>query len=201
MNINTRRALLARGWTAPIALLAVLAVSTPSQASPIPFSVSGSFELPTGAVDLAGELDTTVSERFVLGTIPVDANPGSLGDAPFQLRFAFDGLPAIEVSGVIPSIGYNPDLPVQGAVVTTTATPDQVGLYPDLLQRLIAHPDWMHTSSFRGDRSQMELGLSVHPEDPGAIRPVPEPSTALIVAAAFAGLAWKVRRRSTARVR
>jgi hypothetical protein len=201
MNINTRRALLVRGWAGAIALLAGLAVSTPSQASPIPFTVSGRFGLPAGAVDLAGELDTTVSDRFVLGTIPVDANPGSLGAAPFHLRFVFEGLPAIEVSGVIPSIGYNWDLPVRDAVVITTASPDQIGLYPDLLQRLIAHPDWMHTTSFRSDRPNMELGLSVHPEDPGAIRPVPEPSSALIVAAAFAGLAWKVRRRSAARVR
>jgi len=199
MNIKARRSLRAGSWAGAIALWVGIGAPSLAQASPIPFSASGSFKLPAGAVELGGTPDAMSDQMVVLGTIPVDGNPGSLGDATFDLKLSFDGLPDIDVSGVIPSIGYNPDLPVLNAVVTTTATPDQIGLYPDLFQKLIAHPDWMHTTSFRGDRPIMELGLSVHLEDPNAIRPVPEPSTALIVAAAFAGLACQARRRSSAR--
>jgi hypothetical protein len=199
MNIIARRSFVVAGWAGAIALLVGLGFPAPLQAAPIRFSATGSFELPAGAVDLGGEPATMSNDQVVLGTIPVDGNPGSLGDAPFHLKISFDGLPDIDVSGVIPSIGYNPDLPVLDTAVTSTATPDQIGLYPELFQRLIAHPEWMHTMSFRGDRPSMELGLSVHPEDPGVIRPVPEPSSALVVAAAFAGLAWRLRRRSAAR--
>lgn len=202
MNINTRSAFVVRGWTGAIALLAGLAVSSPSQAAPIRFSASGSFELPAGAVELAGapgEMEASGGSAVRLGTIPVGGNSGPLGDAPFRLTLSFEGLPDIDVRGEIPSIGYNPDLPVRNAVATTSATPDQIGLYPDVFQRLIAHPDWLHTTSFRGPLPDMEIGLSVHAEDLGVIRPVPEPSTALIAASAFAGLAWRSRRRSTGR--
>ena len=192
--IASARGSLVWGWMWAAAL-GVGLVSPSAVASPIPFTTSGSFELPMGKVDLIGASNATADGMATLGTITVGDYPKPLGEAPFQLKFDFDGLPAIEVGGTIPWIGYNPDLPVQDVVVTTAATPDQIGLYPEMFQRLLANPDWMHTTSFRGDLPAFELGFSVHPEDPGAIRPVPEPSTVAIVAAAFAGLAWKARRR------
>jgi len=186
---------ISRAWAGAFAL-ALGVLSAPAQAAPIRFSTSGSFDLPAGPVDLVGRSDATADGPFVsIGTIPVDANPGALGDSPFQLKFAFDGLPEIRVSGTILSVGYNPDMPVQDVIVTTAATPDQFASYPELFQRLLANPGWMHTTSYRGTPADMEIGLSVHPYDPGASRPVPEPSTALFAAAAVAGLAWRRRRR------
>jgi hypothetical protein len=152
-----------------------------------------------GAVDLGGEPDVMSDNQILLGSLHVDGVPSAAGHTPFAVVFSFDGLPDIEVRGVIPTIGYNPDQPVQSVLVSTRATPDQLNHYPYLFQQLVAHGDWLHTTSFRSDLPDMEVALSVHPEDPGDIRPVPEPSTALIVAAAFAGLAWKARRRGDER--
>lgn len=195
MNTSVRGSLAVWGSIWAVAF-GVVIHSPSAQASPIPFSTSGSFELPVGKVDLAGVTNSTAEGFLVLGTITVGDYPNALGEASFQLKFEFDGLPAINVGGTIPWIGYNPDMPVRDVVVSTTATVDQIGLYPELFRQLLAHPDWMHTTSFRSDLPSFELALSVHPEDPGAIRPVPEPSAALVVVAAFAGLAWKARRRS-----
>ncbi len=193
----TRITIVAGAWAWALAL--GLGALTPSvQAQPIRFSTSGTFELPAGPVDLIGRDDATAEAGgLIIGAVPVDANPGTLGATPFQLRFAFDGLPDIAVSGTIPWIGYNPDMPVQDVLATTTAASDQIRQYPEMFRRLLAHPDWMHTTSFRGDRPIMELAVWVHPENPDAMRPVPEPSTALVALAAIAGLAWKARRRTT----
>lgn len=201
MNVNASKSVRFGGrlW---VVVLGIGALSASAQASPIQFSTSGRFELPAGPVDLVGRSNATADNDFLsLGTISVGANAGALGETPFHLTFAFDGLPSIDVGGTITWIGYNPDMPVMDTTVTTTATPDQIGLYSDVFQRLIAHPDWLHTTSFRGDQPSFDLAFSVHPEDPGAIRPVPEPSAVVIVAAAFAGLAWKARRRSSAAAR
>ena len=197
MDARVRGSLVVWGWMGAVAF--GVGIPSPSaHASPITFSTSGSFELPTGKVDLVGVTGATAGDSLVLGAIPVGDYAETLGDAPFRLKIEFDGLPSIDVGGTIPWIGYNPDMPVQDVVVSTAATPDQVGLYPDVFQRLLAHPEWMHTTSFRGDRSSFDLSMSVHLDDPGAILPVPEPSTALVVVAAFAGMAWKARRRPSA---
>lgn len=195
MNVNASRTVLFGGWAWGV-VLGLGAFSASAQASPISFSTSGRFELPAGPVDLVGRTDAAADNDFLsLGTISAAGNPGSLGETPFRLTFAFDGLPSIDVGGTVGWLGYNPDMPVLATTVATTATPDQVGLYPEIFQRLLAHPDWMHTTSFRGNLTEFDIAFSVHPEDPGATRPVPEPSAILIVAAAFAGTAWKARRR------
>ena len=196
MNVNTSGSVLLgrRLW---VVVLGIGALSASAQASPISFSTTGRFELPAGSVDLVGRSNAAADSDFLsLGTISVGANAGALGETPFHLTFAFDGLPSIDVGGKVGWIGYNPDMPVLDTTATTTAASDQIALYPEVFQRLLAHPDWMHTTSFRGDQPSFNIAFSVHPEDPGAIRPVPEPSAVVIVAAAFAGLAWKARRRS-----
>ncbi|WP_165251366.1 PEP-CTERM sorting domain-containing protein [Paludisphaera soli] len=193
----TRITIVAGAWAWALAL-GLGALSSTAQAQPIRFSTSGTFELPAGPVEMIGKTDATAEAGgLIIGAVPVGGNPGALGSTPFQLKFAFDGLPDIEVGGTILNLGYNPDLPVQDVIATTTAASAQIRQYPEMFQRLLAHPDWMHTTSFRGDRPIMELAIWVHPEDPNSARPVPEPSTALVALAAIAGLAWKARRRTT----
>ncbi|AMV36311.1 PEP-CTERM sorting domain-containing protein [Planctomyces sp. SH-PL62] len=183
-----------RAW---VVVLGFGVLSASAQASPVRFSTSGSFVLPAGTVELAGKTDVTIGDGpLSLGTLPIGENPGGLGAAPFQVKFTFDGLPEIQVSGTIAWLGYNANMPVHDTVVTTSATSNQIGLYPEVFQRLIAHPDWMHTTSYQGYLTDMEVTFAVNPFDPDAPRTVPEPSTALLAVAAFAGLAWKARRRS-----
>ncbi|APW60771.1 PEP-CTERM sorting domain-containing protein [Paludisphaera borealis] len=197
MNTNARTTVRFKGWASAFALAIGLWNSTPAAADPIRFSTSGRFELAAGTGELAGVTDATPADSILIGAVPVDGFTDPLGSTAFHIQFKFNGdLPTIDVSGTATYLAYNPDLPVLDAVVSTSATSAQIGLYPELFQRLIAHPDWLHTTSFLSDHlPTMAIGLSVHPEDPGAIRPVPEPSSLLFVAMAAAGLGWRARRR------
>jgi hypothetical protein len=197
MNTNARTAVIVKGWASAFALAIGLWNSSPAVADPIRFSTSGHFDMPAGTGELAGVTDAAPGDSVLIGTVPVDGINGVLGATAFHIQFKFNtDLPPIDVSGTATYFGYNPDLPVLDSVVSTSATSAQVGLYPELFQKLIAHPDWLHTTSFRSDNlPTMAVALSVHPEDPGAIRPVPEPSSLVIVAMACAGLGWRTRRR------
>ena len=116
---------------------------------------------------------------------------------PFRLQFRFNNdLPPIDVSGTVGSLGYNPWLPVLDPTVSTSATQEQLALYPAAFRDLIAHPDWFHTTSFRDDSTpMMDLFGSAGPYDPTQIRPVPEPSSILVFAITLAGLGRQARRR------
>jgi hypothetical protein len=196
MNTNARTAVMVKGWAAAFALAIGLWNATPASADPIRFSTSGTFDLPTGSTELAGVTDATPGASIQIGTLPLDGVEGALGASAFHVQIKFnDDLPAIDVRGTMPSLGYSPDLPVHDTVVSTSATSAQIGLYPQLFRNLIAHPDWLHTMSFRGLQSTMAVALSVHPELSGIIQPVPEPSSIVIVALACAGLGWRARRR------
>jgi len=186
-----------KGWGAVLGLSFGLFNPPSATADAIRFSTSGQFRLASGTVDLDGVSDVVATDGFPIGAIPVGDIAGPMGDAPFRLQFRFDhDLPPIDVSGTAPSLGYNPDLPALDPVASTSATEDQLSLYPVPFRDLIAHPDWLHTTSFRSDdRPTMQILMSVHPEDPSAVRVVPEPSTAVILATTLAGLGWRSRRR------
>lgn len=197
MNTNVRAAWIVKGWAAAIVLAVGLWAPAPAAAVPIRFSTSGTYELPGASGDFVGVNDADPGDSIPVGALRVEGLTGPLGSMAFHLQFRFSNdLPAIDVSGTIQYPGYNPDLPVLDSVVSTSATSAQIGLYPELFQKLLAHPDWIHTTSFRSDNmSMMNIGLSVHAEDPGAIRPVPEPSSIAFVAMTLAGLGWRARRR------
>lgn len=197
MNATTRRSTRSRVRAWAVAL-GICILSSSTQAAPVRFSASGSFDLAAGPVALAGASDATADDgRIEIGSLHVGTAAGPLGEVPFQLDFTFDGLPSIKVAGTIPWIGYNPDMPVQDAVVTTAATAGQIGLYPELFQRLLANPDWLHTTSFRNSSEpDLPLAISVHPQDPDAPRPVPEP--AWTAAVLMGAAAWAARRRRRA---
>lgn len=198
MNTNARTVVRLKGWASAFALAVGLLQAGPASASPIRFSTSGTFELPTGSTELSGVTDAAPADSIQIGTLPVDGVEGALGASAFHVQIKFnEDLPAIEVRGTMPSLGYSPDLPVHDAVVSTSATADQIGLYPQLFQNLIAHPDWLHTMAFRGLQSTMAVALSVHPDLGGGVQPVPEPSSVVIVALACGALAWRVRRGPT----
>src|SRR5262245_55414014 len=114
MNARTQTDL-AR-WTSILALAAGLFSSTTALASPIFFSTSGTFDLPSGTAPLLGVTDATPQDDddVVIGAVPASQLPvGPESNTPFQLHFTFNnGLKPIDVSGVIPSIGYNTDWPI-----------------------------------------------------------------------------------------
>lgn len=197
MNASERRSTTCGGRALAIAL-GICILTSSAHAAPVRFSASGSFDLQGRSIDLAGVSDATAEAGMIqIGTLPVGSGSGPLREAPFHLKFTFDGLPAINVEGTIPWIGYNPDVPVQDVIVTTAATAGQAGLYPELFQRLLANPDWLHTSSFRvADWSDMPLAISVHPRDPDGPRPVPEPAWAVAALMGAALLAARRRRRA-----
>ncbi len=198
MNTNARTIVMVKGWASAFALAMGLLHATPAAAVPIRFSTSGTFDLPSGPTDLIGASGLEPSDNLKIGSIKVEGIDGPVGDSEFHVRFKFDNdLPTIDVSGAIRSFGYNPDMPVLHPVVSTSATSAQVGMYPEVFQNLLAHPDWIHTSSFRNYLPEMSVVMSVHPQDPGALRPVPEPSSILFAALACAGLAWRARRGSS----
>ena len=197
MNTNARTSVWVKGWASAFALVIGLWHATPASADPIRFSTSGTFDLPSGPTALAGVTDASPGDSIQIGSLPVDGVEGALGASAFHVQIKFNAdLPAIDVRGVMPSLGYSPDSPALDTVVSTSATPAQTGLYPQLFQNLIAHPDWLHTMAFRGVQPTMAIALSVHPDLGGGVRPVPEPSSVVIVAMACVGLGWRARRRS-----
>jgi hypothetical protein len=196
--MNARMRVILNGWGAIFALSFGLLTPSSATAEPIRFSTSGLFDLATGTVKLAGVSDAAPEgQNFAIGAVPVAGVEGPLGNVPFRLQFRFNNdLPPIDVSGTVGSLGYNPELPVLDPAVSTTATLEQLALYPAAFRDLIAHPDWFHTTSFRDDSTpMMDLFGSAGPYDPAQIRPVPEPSSILIFAITLAGLGRQVRRR------
>ena len=196
--MNARMRVILTGWGSILALSFGFFSPASAVAEPILFSTSGQFDLATGTVDLAGVSDAAPDEKnFEIGAVPVAGVAGPLGSVPFRLQFQFNNnLPAIDVSGTVGSFGYNPWLPVLDPAVSTSATQEQLALYPAAFRNLIAHPDWFHTTSFRDDSTPM-MGLfaSVEPYDSTRIRPVPEPSPLMVFAITLAGLGWQARRR------
>lgn len=177
-----------------LALIAWFAQS--ATADPIHFSTSGQFELSTGTVALSGVSDAPADEGILLGTIPLTAGDEAQGSTSFQIRFEFDGgLPSIEVAGTIGQIRYNANEFIGNPVVTTSATSAQIDLYPTIFQDMIAHPDWIRTTSYTGYMPTTHMFMAVHPFDPNEIKTVPEPSTALVFVAGLVGLAGWGRRR------
>ena len=150
--MNARMRVILSGWGAIFALSFGFLSSSSAVAEPIRFSTSGQFDLASGTVDLAGVSDAAPEgKNFVIGAVPVAGMAGRpLGSVPFRLQFQFNNdLPSIDVSGTVGSLGYNPWLPVLDPTVSTSATQEQLGLYPAAFRDLIAHPDWFHTTSFR----------------------------------------------------
>ena len=149
--MNARMRVILKGWGAIFALSFGFLSPPSAVAEPIRFSTSGQFDLASGTVDLAGVSDAAPEgKNFVIGAVPVAGVEGPLGSVPFRLQFQFNNdLPSIDVSGTVGSLGYNPWLPVLDPTVSTSATQEQLGLYPAAFRDLIAHPDWFHTTSFR----------------------------------------------------
>ena len=164
----------------------------------IRFSTSGRFDLTSGNAGFVGVSNIVPSDTFALGTISIPSGPlaGYPGEGTFSIQFQFNNeLPAITITGMIAMPGYNFDEPVLNSLVFTSATAAQLALYPDLFQRLIAHPNWLHTSSFdNGSGERVLIGASVHVEDPNEVRPIPEPSSVIAFGIALAGISWRVRR-------
>lgn len=189
----------ARWWFAILALIVGLLVPGSAPAAPVLFSTSGDFAFPSATTTLTGVTNAKPQDRLLIGAIPIPPADGMhhLGDTPFHLHFQFtNGLSPIDVSGIVRSIGYNTDWPIRNPVVTTSAASADLGLYPAVFQSMLAHPDWLHSTSFAGAAPTMELVMTVHPEDPFEIRPVPEPSSVVVFAMALAGLGWRARRRT-----
>lgn len=187
-------------WFSLLALAGVLAASNRVEAEPVLYSTSGDFTLPSGTVSITGMTNADPQSVLGMGTVPTGPIVTSgLVDSPFHLEFTFNnGLPPIDVTGAVRSITYDTDWPIVNSVVTTSATSAQIPLYPTNFQNLIAHPDWLHSTSFYSPYSPlptMPVMLSVHPEDPHEIRPVPEPSTLALFATTLVGLAWRATKR------
>ena len=99
----------------------------------------------------------------------------------------------------VPSVTI-PWLPVLDPTVSTSATQEQLGLYPAAFRDLIAHPDWFHTTSFRVDaKPMMDIFGSAEPYDPTLIRPVPEPSSIVVFAITLADWAGKLAKEGLTR--
>jgi hypothetical protein len=186
-----------RRWCSLLALAIGLLLPAAAGADPIRFSTSGDLDFAQGTKPLSGVTDAAPGDWILIGSTPIPSDwTTALGDTPFHLEFQFNNnLPAIDVSGTIPWIGYNPDMPVQDVHVSTSATQAELGLYPTLFQNLLANPDWLHSTSYASSGTPLEVMMSVHPEDPLELRPVPEPSTVLIFAIGLGGLGWRARRR------
>ena len=158
MNTNARTSVWVKGWASAFALVIGLWHATPASADPIRFSTSGTFDLPSGPTALAGVTDASPGDSIQIGSLPVDGVEGALGASAFHVQIKFNAdLPAIDVRGVMPSLGYSPDSPALDTVVSTSATPAQTGLYPQLFQNLIAHPDWLQTRAIRGVQPTMAI--------------------------------------------
>jgi hypothetical protein len=178
-------------------LLSLVVFAQTATADPILYSTSGQFDIAAGTLVLAGVTDASPSANILLGSVSVGQVQGPLGVAPFHIQFQFSGgLPSIDLSGTVPfSLGYNGGQIIENPAVTTTATTAQAGLYPAIFQEMLAHPDWVRTTSFRSDeRPTMEIGLSVRPFDPSEPVVVPEPASALVFAAGLAACGYGVGR-------
>ena len=184
------------------ALAAFLACATQARGDAITYSTTGNFVLPTLSTAIIGVYQAPVADYFLLGSIPQGSLTDPYGPSSFQVQVQFsDGLPPINLSGTIGYVTYNFDEPVAHAAVLTTASAAQIASYPDVFQRLIAHPDWLHTTSFySGDGvDNLPVYASVHVEDPLETRPVPEPSSVAIFGLVLAGIArraWAKSRRA-----
>lgn len=187
-------------WVSLIAASLVALGATPAAAEAVRYSTSGQVALGYGTIPLQGVTDVALADdgKFLsFGSIPSRGQAGGMMQGDFRVRFDFrEGLPSIDVAGTIGWVGYNFDMPAIDPVVTTSATAAEIARYPAVFRDLLAHPDWLHTSSFNNGVSPVIIGASVHVEDPNELRPVPEPSTLLAFGLALAGVGWRAARRS-----
>ncbi|WP_406698393.1 hypothetical protein V5E97_05975 [Singulisphaera sp. Ch08] len=178
---------------ASLALFMSLAQS--AMADPIHFSTSGQFDLSSGTVALSGISNATADLSVPLGSIPLIGGQAQ-GSTPFHIRFEFDGgLPSIEVAGSIGWIGYSSNEFIENPVVTTSATSAQIDLYPTIFQEMLAHPDWIRTTSYAGYLPSTSISMTVQPYDPFEVKSIPEPSMALVFTTGLAALTGWARRR------
>jgi hypothetical protein len=183
--------MVASRWVALFTLSAGLLVAGPALASPVLYSTSGAIDYAPGSYAITGVTDAVPQDTLEIGTFGFPAHNGLLGDTWFHLQFTFnDGLPPIDVGGVIPTIGYNPDQPLRLASVTSTATPQQLAQYPTIFRTMLEHPDWIHSMSYETTAPVINLTMSVSP--------VPEPSSLAVFAVALGGLGWQAHRRKRA---
>lgn len=165
-------------------------------ADPIHYSTSGQFEHSKGTLDLIGVSNAPADAWLPLGSIAVTGGE-TTGSTPFHVHFEFNGaLPSIDVSGAIGWVGYNSNEFIENPVVTTSATAAQFSLYPIIFQDMLAHPDWIRTTSYASDSPTTHISMSVAPYDPNEVKTVPEPSTALLFVVGAVGLTgWSHQRR------
>lgn len=164
-------------------------------------STSGRFETTWGSRDLIGFTSKdlsglSASDSLSLGSIAVGDRQADKWTGTFKIEIHFaNGLPSVELAGEVGWLGYNPAEAVINPSIKTIASDEQIGLYPELIQRLIESPTSMRSMSFAADpgRPLMEFAVISTPISPGDPVLTPEPASWAMFALALSGLYFRVK--------